>query len=88
MNIAPIQLPPHTPAPTVNTLNPVCPKAPQKSPNLNWGHAINPQVCRKLFNDKEFNDKEFNDKEFNDKDKKGIRLNENSPKNDFSSKKK
>ena len=78
MNIAPIQLPPHTPAPTVNTLNPVCPKAPQKSPNLNWGHAINPQVCRKL----------FNDKEFNDKDSKGIRLNENSPKNDFSSKKK
>ena len=78
MNIAPIQLPPHTPAHTVNTLNPVCPKAPQKSPNLNWGHAINPQVCRKL----------FNDKEFNDTDSKGIRLNENSPKNDFSSKKK
>lgn len=63
MNIAPIQLPPHTPAPTVNTVvNPVCPKAPQKSPKLNWGHAINPQVCRKLFNDKEFNDQEFNDK--------------------------
>jgi len=49
MNIAPIQLPPQTPLPTTNTVvNPSCPKAPQKSPNLHWGHAIQSQVCRKL----------------------------------------